>query len=57
MIEFSEETLIFDFILFCASLLKKKQQGKGQRRAAAVHIVDAVILGGKDVRSKHYHER
>lgn len=32
-------------------------EGKGQRRAAAVHIVDAVILGGKDVRSKHYHER
>ncbi|KAJ7378750.1 Cap-specific mRNA (nucleoside-2'-O-)-methyltransferase 1 [Desmophyllum pertusum] len=29
----------------------------GQRRAAAVHIVDAVILGGKDVRNKHYHER
>ena len=32
-------------------------KGKGQRRSAAVHIVDAVILGGKDVRSKHYHER
>lgn len=32
-------------------------EGKGQRRSAAVHIVDAVILGGKDVRSKHYHER
>ena len=41
-------------ILYCPSLLK---QGKGQRRATAVHIVDAVILGGKDVRNKHYHER
>ena len=33
------------------------QQGKGQRRSAAVHIVDAVILGGKDVRNLHYSER
>lgn len=33
------------------------QQGKGQRRSAAVHVVDAVILGGKDVRNLHYSER
>lgn len=32
-------------------------EGKGQRKAIAVHIVDAVILGGKDVRNLHYHER
>lgn len=32
-------------------------EGKGQRRSAAVHIVDAVILGGKDVRNLHYSER
>lgn len=32
-------------------------EGKGQRKATAVHIIDAVILGGKDVRSLHYHER
>ena len=33
------------------------QQGKGQRRVVAVHIVDAVILGGKDVRNMPYQER
>lgn len=32
-------------------------EGKGQRKSTAVHIVDAVILGGKDVRNLHYHER
>ena len=41
-------------ILFFARF---SQQGKGQRRSAAVHIVDAVILGGKDVRNLHYSER
>lgn len=44
------ENIYADYLLsFC--------QGKGQRRATAVHIVDAVILGGKDVRNMHYHER
>ena len=42
--------LIFLFARF-------SQQGKGQRRSAAIHIVDAVILGGKDVRNLHYSER
>lgn len=32
-------------------------EGKGQRRVVAVHIVDAVILGGKDVRNMPYQER
>ena len=32
-------------------------QGKGQRRAYSVHILDAVMLCGVDIRDLHFNER
>lgn len=32
-------------------------QGKAQRRINAVHVMDALILNGTDVRDKHFNQR
>ncbi|XP_028408922.1 cap-specific mRNA (nucleoside-2'-O-)-methyltransferase 1-like [Dendronephthya gigantea] len=32
-------------------------EGKGQRRSVVIHITDALILGGKDIRTRHYAHR
>lgn len=32
-------------------------EGKGQRRSVVIHVVDALVLGGKDVRNRHYSHR
>ncbi|XP_048579505.1 cap-specific mRNA (nucleoside-2'-O-)-methyltransferase 1 [Nematostella vectensis] len=32
-------------------------EGRGQRRSTAIYILDAMMLGGLDVRDKHYSER
>jgi hypothetical protein len=40
---------VFRFVL-CA-------QGKAQRRINAVHVLDALILNGTDVRELHFNQR
>ena len=32
-------------------------QGKAQRRINAVHVMDALILNGTDVRDQHFNQR
>ena len=32
-------------------------EGKGQRRSVVLHVTDALILGGKDIRTRHYAHR
>lgn len=32
-------------------------QGKAQRRINAVHVMDALILNGTDVREQHFNQR
>lgn len=32
-------------------------QGKAQRRINAVHILDALVLNGTDVRDQHFNQR
>ena len=32
-------------------------QGRGQRKVLAVHILDALVLNGTDIREKHFNER
>lgn len=32
-------------------------QGKAQRRINAVHVMDALVLNGTDVRHKHFNQR
>lgn len=33
------------------------RQGKAQRRINAVHVMDALVLNGTDVRDKHFNQR
>jgi len=40
--------------MYCFLLV---QQGKGQRRVTAVHVVDALFICDTDVRQLHYNER
>lgn len=42
------------FEIQCSLLV---EQGKGQRRVIAVHVVDALFICGTDVRQLHYNER
>lgn len=32
-------------------------EGKGQRRRVVIHVIDALVLGGKDIRNRHYTHR
>lgn len=32
-------------------------QGKAQRRINAVHVMDALVLNGTDVRDQHFNQR
>lgn len=47
------------FVLFCCCYCVNifLPQGKAQRRINAVHIMDALVLNGTDVRDRHFNQR
>lgn len=45
------------FISYCCGVNMFVPQGKAQRRISAVHIMDALVLNGTDVRDKHFNQR
>lgn len=46
-----------DTLVFAEIVQELRGEGKGQRKLNTLHIIDAVFLGGKDIRNLHYTER
>ncbi|XP_056589922.1 cap-specific mRNA (nucleoside-2'-O-)-methyltransferase 1 isoform X2 [Triplophysa dalaica] len=46
-----------DTLLSVEIVQELKGEGKAQRRIAAVHILDALVLNGTDVRDQHFNQR